>query len=86
MPDPTRKDLLKKLSGKKVFLTTRCGTFSHTSGTVKEVFDSFMLFATVDERFRDQPATRNWVWLDNVGVVTEDQMPQTEDMAITRFE
>jgi len=86
MPDPSRKDLLKKLSGKQVLLTTRCGTFDTKAGTVKEVFEGFFLFLTRDERAADAPPIRNWIWMENVAVLTESPRVETEDLPITRFE
>lgn len=86
MPDPSRKDLLKKLASKgKVQLTTRCGTFEQYSGTIKEVFETFLLFITEDER--DGTPIRHWVWLDNIALITEESIAASdESVEVTRFE
>ena len=85
MADPTIKDLLRKLSGKKVQLSTRCGSFKQASGVIREVFDEFVLFTTQDERLADQPASRHWVWIANIGVLTEDNMVKTEEVVVSRY-
>ena len=41
--DPTPKQLLEKLAGKRIILSTRCGTFSLTDGVIQQVFDDFEL-------------------------------------------
>lgn len=86
MSEPTLRDLLKKLSGKKVVLTTRCGTLRQASGQIRDVFETFLLYTIQDERFVDQPATRHWILIDNLGVVTEDPVVKTDDIEVTRYE
>lgn len=85
MADPTIKDLMRKLSGKKVMLSTRCGTFKQSPGIVREVFDDFVLFTTQDERLADQPAARHWVWIGNIGVLTEDNVLRSDEVEVTRY-
>lgn len=83
--EPTPKDLLRKLAGKKVALSTRCGTFKETTGVIKEVFDKFFLFVTVDDRFVDLPPQRHWIFMENVGVISEETKVG-EEIPITRYE
>lgn len=86
MADPMPKDLLRKLAGKKVYLSTRCGNLKQTGGVIREVFDAFMLFTTQDDRLADQPAVRHWIWLDNIGVLTEDNIVKTEEITVSRYD
>jgi hypothetical protein len=84
--DPTLKELLKKLAGRKVALSTRCGTFRQNVGVIKEVFDEFFLFLTIDERAMDQTPQRHWITTANIGVITEEPRLVTEELPITRYE
>lgn len=84
--DPTIKDLLKKLVGRKVALSTRCGTFRETVGVVKEVFEEFILFLTVDERAMDQTPMRHWILIRNLGVISEEPRVTAEELPIARYE
>lgn len=84
--DPTLKELLKRLAGRKVALSTRCGTFRETVGVIKEVFDEFLLFLTVDERSMDQTPQRHWITLTNLGVVSEEPRIAGEELPISRYE
>jgi hypothetical protein len=84
--DPALKDLLKRLAGRKVALSTRCGTFRQTVGVVKEVFEDFFLFLTVEERAMDQTPQRHWITVANLGVITEEPRLTTEEIPITRYE
>lgn len=86
MAEPSTKDLLSKLSGKKVQLTTRCGSFQFRSGVIQQVFEGFFLFVTQDERLLGTEPVRNWVWSDNVALITEEPKVGAEDLAVTRYE
>lgn len=86
MAEPTPRDLLRRLVGKKVYLSTRCGSLKQTAGVIREVFDAFFLFVTKDNRLADQQAVRHWVWIDNIGVLTEDSIVKTEEIAVTHYD
>ena len=84
MAEPTSKQLLEKLSGKRLFLSTRCGTLSEVDGIIQQVYSEFVLFLTKDERQQDDTSIRNWVWIDNIAVVTEAVNLKTEELEIER--
>ncbi|RMF14165.1 MAG: hypothetical protein D6761_09880 [Candidatus Dadabacteria bacterium] len=84
MAEPTTKQLLEKLTGKRIFLSTRCGTFREQGGVIQQVFENFFLFHTVEERSQDETPIRNWVWVDNIGVITEAPRLAVEQLAIER--
>ena len=78
-----RGDLLKKLNGKRIELTTRCGTFQNAVGVVKDVFDDFFMFMTSQNPGDNYPV-RNMVMFENIGVVTQVPEIQTEAITIER--
>lgn len=84
MSDPTPKQLLEKLVGKRALLSTCCGTFQQRDGVIQQVFNDFFLFITVDERHQDTTPIRNWVWMTNVGIVTESSKVAAENLEIER--
>lgn len=84
MSDPTPKQLLEKLVGKRVFLSTRCGTFNQQDGQIQQVFQDFFLFLTVDDRQQDNTPLRNWVWMSNVGIIRESPKVTAETIEIER--
>ena len=65
------KDLLKKLVGRKVELTTLDGRFNKDTGFIKDVFDDFFTFVTIEEKFADREATRHWIPIRNIGTISE---------------
>jgi hypothetical protein len=81
-----RRDLFRRLSGRRIELTTVCKTFDRNTGQVKDVFDDFFLFITIHQQGQMQESTRHWVLLDAVTVVTEvPKLPDAaEEMEIER--
>ncbi len=77
-----RIELLKKLAGKRVQLSTVCGTFREEDGRVKDVFDDFFVFMTTGGG--STMTQRNMVMLENIGVVTQLPEVETEALEITR--
>ncbi len=67
----TIKDLLLKLSGRKVELTTTDGRFNKETGFIKDVFEDFFTFVTVDDRFADREAVRHWIPFSSIGTISE---------------
>ncbi len=65
------KDLLKKLIGRKVELTTLDGRFNRDTGFVKDVFEDFFTFVTIEEKFADRETTRHWIPISNIGTISE---------------
>ncbi len=65
------KDLLKKLSGRKIELTTMDGRFNKETGFVKDVFEDFFTFITIEEKFADRETTRHWIPIHNIGTISE---------------
>lgn len=84
MSDPTPKQLLEKLVGKRALISTRCGSFQQRDGIIQQVFTDFFLFVTNDERHQDTTPIRNWVWMTNVGIVTEASKVASEQLEIER--
>lgn len=77
--------LLSKLSGRKVELSTNDGTFQKRVGFVKEVYSDFFTFITVEEKFADKEATRHWVPISSIGVLSEyNKKGSTEKLDIER--
>ncbi len=84
-PTLDRRELYRRLIGRKVELSTVCGTFSKANGTIKEVFEDFLMFITTQEIGATQEQLRNWVLFDAVTVVTESpKAVVTEEIEITR--
>ncbi|GEM_PF-5062905 len=67
----TIKELLAKLSGRKVELTTLDGRFKKETGFIKDVFEDFFTFVTIDEKFADREVTRHWIPFSNIGTISE---------------
>jgi len=77
--------LLTKLSGRKVELSTQDGRFQKRVGFIKEVYSDFFTFITVEEKYADKAATRHWVPISNIGVLSEyNQKGSTEKIDIER--
>ena len=81
-----RIELLKKFSGKKIVVTTRCGLFRETTGMVKDVFDDFFVLYTLDERAGSGTSfsVRNMIMLENLAVITQLAEVETEALEIVR--
>ena len=65
------KDLLRKLAGRKIELTTIDGRFHRETGFVKDVFEDFFTFVTIDEKFADRETIRHWIPFSNIGTISE---------------
>lgn len=80
-----RRELFKRLTGRRVELTTLCKTFDKKAGSIKEVFEDFLLFITVNEQGLSTESTRHWILFDVISVMTEAPKPATEEsIEITR--
>ena len=80
-----RRELFKRLTGRRVELTTLCKTFDKRAGSIKEVFEDFLLFITVNEQGVSTESTRHWILFDTISVMTEAPKPTlNEDIEITR--
>ena len=85
-PSLNRRELFRRLSGRRVELTTVCKTFERSTGQIKDVFDDFFLFITVHQQGQMVESTRHWVLQDAVTVLTEvPKLPDAaEEMEIER--
>jgi hypothetical protein len=79
-----RRELFRRLIGRRVELTTSCKTFDKTGGAVKEVFDDFLMFITTREAAGVAEHTRHWVLFDAITVITESPKVATEEFDIVR--
>ncbi len=79
-----RRELFKRLMGRKVELTTNCKSFDRSVGTIKEVFDDFLMFITQKETAGYVEQFRHWILFDSISYVTETPKVPTEDVEITR--
>ncbi len=80
-----RRELFKRLIGRRVEMTTTCKSFDRTTGTIKEVFDDFVMFLTQTESAGSVETTRHWVMFEAITVVTEaPKMPTAEEIEIMR--
>lgn len=79
-----RRELYRRLVGRRVEITTICKTFEHNSGVIKEVFDDFLMFITQIETAGYVEQTRHWVLMDAITVVTEPPKVATEEVEIER--
>lgn len=79
-----RRELFRRLSGRRVDVTTSCKTFDRTGGVIKEVFDDFLMFITTRETAGIQEQTRHWILMDAITVLTETPKVATEEVEITR--
>lgn len=78
-----RGDLLKKLNGKRIELTTRCKSFENSVGVVKDVFDDFFMFMTSQNPGDNYPV-RNMVMFENIAIITQVPEVLVEDIKIER--
>lgn len=79
-----RRELFRRLIGRKIELTTVCGTFSKATGQIKEVFDDFLMFLTARETPSGTEVNRHWVLFDAITVITEAPKVAAEDLQIER--
>lgn len=79
-----RRELFRRLIGRRVELTTACKTFEKTGGNIKEVFDDFLMFITTRETAGVQEHTRHWILFDAITVITETPKVATEEVEIVR--
>jgi hypothetical protein len=85
-PALDRKELFRRLIGRKVEISTTCGTFRSTSGVIKEAFDDFLMFITSKEVGVNIEQARHWLLFEGITIITETAKPTTtpEDIEITR--
>ena len=62
-------DLLNKLSGKRIQLTSQCGLFREEQGIVKDVFDDFFIFLTPGAQ--GTFSQRNMVMFNTISIITQ---------------
>lgn len=83
-PVMDRRELFRRLMGRRLDLTTSCKSFDRTGGVIKEVFDDFLMFITTKETAGQAEQTRHWVLFDAITVVTEVPKVVTEEVEIER--
>ena len=66
-----RRELFRRLIGRRVEITTTCKTFTQSTGQIKEVFDDFLMFMTMRETPQGNETSRHWVLFDAITVLTE---------------
>lgn len=83
-PGLDRRELFRRLSGRRVELTTNCKSFDRTGGVIKEVFEDFIMFITTRETAGIQEQTRHWILMDAITFLTETPKVATEEVEIVR--
>lgn len=77
-----RGDLLRKLNGKRIQLTTHCGLYREYQGQVKDVFDDFFIFMTAGSS--GALNQKNMVMFENIAIIRQLPEVETEEIAIVR--
>ena len=77
-----RIELLKKIAGKRVQISTRCGTFHDEQGHIKDVFDDFFVFLTAGSSGAINQ--RNMIMFENIGVIRQLPEVETDEIQIVR--
>lgn len=83
-PVMDRRELFRRLMGRRIDLTTTCKSFERTGGMIKEVFDDFLMFITTKETAGHAEQTRHWVLFNVIAVITEVPKVATEEVEIER--